>query len=360
MTLVGSYVSSMGSGPSFPIVSLPEERIVIVTGANSGLGFEIAKWTAMMGATVIMACRSEERTKEAMHKMNAEFLAEKSRGTQGLVSRDQLSLEYMYLDCASFKSVVDFVEAFTKTRRPLHVLFCNAGLGLGPYVKTGDNLEMLLQVNYLSQFLLTAKLLPIMHTSGPDIRILFMSSAAHKAANFNMETINYTGPPSSYGKMDYYGRSKLYQIMQMYSMAERLQGTNICVNSIHPGLVDTRFGRDTTGCYTCLMGLGKAVSRTQLTGAKCSIDCVVNPKLAGVTGVYFMDCKHTTPSSTARNKQKQEQLWRYSMDILSTYMTSDEIATMEGKKNVSSPPTNTTNTSPEGGAEAIPQSTTRT
>jgi NAD(P)-dependent dehydrogenase (short-subunit alcohol dehydrogenase family) len=81
--------------------------------------------------------------------------------------------------------------------------------------KTIDGFEKMLQVNYLSHFLMVAKLLPVMRKSGPDCRILFMSSDAHRACSFDVETMNYEGNASKFGRLDYYGRSKLYQVNNM-------------------------------------------------------------------------------------------------------------------------------------------------
>lgn len=323
----------MGGGHSFPLFPLTPERIIVVTGATSGIGYEIAKWCGMMGATVILACRSEEKTRRAIEQMNHEFEVEKARGTQGLSDHQTLALEFMHLDLASFKSVLKFCEEFRNSGRRLHVLFCNAGLGLGPYVKTEDNLELLLQVNYLSHFIVIAKLLDIMKSSGPDCRILLMSSMAHQAATFDLKTMNYTGNPESYPRMNYYGRSKLYQIMQTAAMARRLGGSNVYINSIHPGIVDTEFGSEATCCWRCLLGCSKfiGVTRDPLEGAKCGIDLAVNPKHAGVTGLYWIDCKITNPNSTARSEEKQEQLWTETLNLIGQHLTAEEITCIEGK-----------------------------
>lgn len=321
----------MGSGPSFPVVNLSRERTVIVTGSNTGLGYEIAKWTAMMGATVIMACRSEERARTSTDRMNEEFKAEKAKGTKGLADYDTLAIEFMKLDLASFKSVVEFSEAYKTSGRPLHVLFCNAGLGFMPYEKTEDGLEICLQVNYLSHFLLTAKLLPVMKRSGEDCRIINMSSRGHAMCNFDIKTINYEGSHDNYPSFEYYGRSKLYQIMQMYSMIRHKSTGDITVNCIYPGYVATELFRDTYSCFGNSLKCFKACfAKTPEDGAKCSIDCTVNPKLAGVSGCYFMDCKRETPSSTARDEARQEVLWKTSFEMIEKHLTEEEIAGMKG------------------------------
>lgn len=322
----------MGGGTSFPVVPLSKERVVVVTGSNTGLGYEIAKWTAMMGATVIMACRSEERARKAITRMNEEFKAEKAEGTKGLADYDTLAIEFMKLDLASFNSVVEFSEAYKQSGRPLHVLFCNAGLGLKPYVKTDDGYELCLQVNYLGHFLLIAKLLPVMKQSGEDCRILMMSSFMHSSCRFDIKTLNYEGPPEKYPESEYYSRSKLYQIMQMYSMVRHKSAGDITVNSINPGFVATEFLRDSVGVYKCLACCCRSLFASKpKDGARCSIDCTVNPKLAGVTGTYFSDFKRLTPSRTARDEDKQEALWEASFDMVKQHLTEDEIAGMRGK-----------------------------
>lgn len=321
----------MGGGTSFPVVSLPKERIVIVTGANSGLGYEIAKWTAMMGATVIVACRSEQRAREAIGRMNEAFKAEKAKGTKGLADYDTLALEFMKLDLSSFKSVTDFAEAYKRSGRPLHVLFCNAGVAFQPYSKTEDGFEICLQVNYLSHFILTAKLLPVMRRSGEDCRIINMSSLGHKLCNYDVKTLHYEGRPADYPQFEYYNRSKLYQIFQMYSMIRHKTAGDITVNCIHPGFVETGILRENetckASCINCCVG---CVGKKPIDGARCSIDCVVNPKLAGVTGIYFADFKREAPSRTARDEGKQEEMWKLTFEMIGKYLTEEELAGMKG------------------------------
>ncbi|XP_045180829.2 WW domain-containing oxidoreductase-like [Mercenaria mercenaria] len=323
----------MGGSPSFPIVPIAKDRIFIVTGANTGIGYEIAKWSAMMGATVILACRSEERARKAMETMQEEFKTEKEKGTTGLTDSPTLAIEFMKLDLASFQSVVEFCEEFKKSGRQLHVLCCNAGLGANSYKQTSDGLEIMLQVNYLSHFIIIAKLLSIMRRSGPDCRIVLTSSGFHKGGTFDLTTMNYTGNARSFPDLNYYGRSKLYQVMQAFAMSRRFKDSNVAVNSMHPGFVDSEFFRDVTGiakcCFACFRTCG--AMKNTLEGATCGIDLATNPKHAGVSGHYWVNCKITTPSSTSRDEQKQEMLWKETFPFIQKYLTEEEIADMEGK-----------------------------
>ncbi|XP_045180498.2 retinol dehydrogenase 14-like [Mercenaria mercenaria] len=323
----------MGSRASFPVVPISSDQVFIVTGANTGIGYEIAKWCAMMGATVILACRSEDRARKAMETMQEEFKTEKAKGINGLTESPNLAIEFMKLDLASFQSVVEFCEEFKKSGRLLHVLFCNAGLGFGPHIKqSGDGLEMMLQVNYLSHFIIIAKLLSIMRQSGPDCRIILMSSKAHKFGNFDVTTMNYTGTAEKFPGLDYYGRSKLYQIMQTFAMSRRLKDSNITINCMHPGVVETEFFRKMDSCIlNCHIGFSRRCGtlRTPLEGATTGIDLATNPKRTGVSGHYWIDCEIVTSTTTSRNEGKQEALWKATFPFIEQYLTETEIAELE-------------------------------
>ncbi|XP_060567726.1 retinol dehydrogenase 14-like [Ruditapes philippinarum] len=323
----------MGSSVSFPITQIPRDRIFIVTGANTGIGYELAKWCAMMGGTVILACRSEDRARKAMETMQEDFEKERAKGTTGLTENPTLALEFMKLDLASFESVVNFCDEFKKSGRKLHVLVCNAGLGFAAYKQSADGLEMMLQVNYLSHFLMIAKLLPIMRQSGPDCRIILTSSAYHHRGTFDVATMNYTGTANNFPDLNYYGRSKLYQVMQAYAMTTRLKGSNVTVNSLHPGFVDSELFREADkGIFKCCLGCFRCcgIMVTTLKGASTSIDLATNPKRAGMSGHYWTDCKIKTSSSTSRDEQKQEALWKATFPFIQKYLTESEISGMEG------------------------------
>ncbi|XP_033740272.1 WW domain-containing oxidoreductase-like isoform X1 [Pecten maximus] len=318
----------MGSTPSFPRVSIPKENISLVTGGNAGVGYHTAKWLAMMGGTVIIACRSEERAKQAIQQMNKEFAEEKQKKTTGVVDFDQLNVEFMSLDCNSLKSVMNFVQAYKSSGRKLHRLICNAGIGLQDKLSyTEDGHEQIFQVNYLSQFLLVSHLLPVMKTSGPDCRIVLVSSMAHEYTHFDpgdIEGKKYSEP--KYDTSELYGRSKLYQVMQMFRMNEILKDTNVTVLSLHPGLVKTPLLTTfRNGIFKVVLAVADLIgtSKTPFQGAWTSLNAGVNPELAGVRDVYFSDSKPKTPKSDSRNKSYQAALWDYTIECLKEYLPAD-------------------------------------
>ncbi|KAJ8314493.1 hypothetical protein KUTeg_006643 [Tegillarca granosa] len=302
----------MGKTVSFPKTQLSADKIVIVTGGNSGIGYETAKWVAMLGATVIIACRSEERADKAIKKMKSQFIKEKRKSSY---LTENLSVEFMKLDLASLKSVMSFIEEFKASGRSLHAL-----------------------VNYLSHFLIVAHFLPIMMRSGRDCRIVFVSSNTHRRAKLNLnkiQGIEYSA--SDFPSTVYYGNSKLYQIMHMYSLNRRIKHSNVTVTSLHPGYSDTQFNRafEDRRCASCLWccfinGCGKSAT----SGARTCINAVVNPRLAGIRDAYFIERKQKIPKDVSRNEIYQEQLWDYTKDLLKDYLPDDMMDYLDKKRTV--------------------------
>ncbi|XP_048765180.1 WW domain-containing oxidoreductase-like [Ostrea edulis] len=324
----------MGGSPSLPEVSLTADRVVLITGGNTGIGYETAKWIAMRGARVIIACRSEERAKAAIEQMQAEFKEERSKGTPGLCSCETLALEFMALDLASLKSVESFIDNFKAKEIKLHILLCNAGIALHAQEYTEDGFEIMFQVNYLGHFLLVAKLLPLMLNSGEDCRLIFVSSEAHRTASFDLDKAqgkHHT--KENFKRLLYYGNSKLYQIMQMYVLNRRLQKTNVTINSLHPGIVETEIARNSTDlqAWKLFFQLAKLVhvTKTPIEGAKTSITAAVNPQFKDTRDAYFVDMKISQPNSLARDQEKQEALWRYSVDCLKDFIKTEDMNYLE-------------------------------
>uniref|UniRef100_A0A8W8N740 WW domain-containing oxidoreductase n=1 Tax=Magallana gigas TaxID=29159 RepID=A0A8W8N740_MAGGI len=258
----------MGGSPSFPREPLSPEKVVIVTGGNTGIGYETAKWIAMMGAHVIIACRTKERALHAITRMEADFEQEKQKGTSGLTS-GELSVEFMELDLSSLKSTQKFIEEFKASGKPLHVLICNAGLGMHPLTYTEDGNEL------------------------------------------------------------------MFQVMQMYSLNQRINQSNVTVNSLHPGVVHSEFTRsfEDDCTWTCTYNCAKCfgVSISPYKGAITSIDVAVNSKHSGVRDVYFDKCAPASPSPEATNVENQEQLWKFSLDCLKDYITEEDLNNLGAK-----------------------------
>lgn len=318
----------MGGNISFQRIPISKDRIVVVTGGNTGIGYETAKWMAMLGASVIIACRSEKRAQEAITRMKSDFQRVKEQKTEGVTQTDDLSVEFMKLDLSSLKSTKEFVDQFTESGRPLNTLICNAGIAFHPLEYTEDGNETMFQVNYLSHLLLTFHLLPIMKRSGDDNRVILVSSHGHNnhSTPFSVDKIQgkqYNA--DNFPRFKYYGNSKLYQILQMYFMNRRLADSNVCVLSVNPGLVDTEVTRgfQDSSWMTWSWKIVRAFSKSPAEGAEHTLNAAINPALKGVRDVYFQDCKPKNTNADARNKDIQESVLEYSLSCLNDYITDD-------------------------------------
>lgn len=198
-------------------------KVVIITGANSGLGLESTKALAAKGATVVMACRNSGKAEEA----KAEVLA----------ANPAARLEVMALDNASLASVRAFADAFKAKYDRLDILLNNAGVMAIPRTLTEDGFEMQLGVNHLAHFALTGLLQDVI-TATPKSRVHSTSSSAAFSGSINLDDLM---GEKSYGRWTAYGQSKLANAAFATELNRRLQaaGYDTIANSSHPGLVMT-------------------------------------------------------------------------------------------------------------------------
>ncbi len=197
------------------------EKIVMITGANSGIGKAASLALAKMGATVVMVARDKER----------------GEATQSQVIRETQnnSINLILSDLSSLDSVRKLSEDFQTKYSRLHILINNAGLFNQRYHLTADGYENTFATNYLAPFLLTNLQLDLLKTSAPS-RIVNVSSVGHYNGHMNFDDLNLE---KKYGGWKAYGQSKLALVLFTRELAKKLEGTGVTVNSVHPGTVAT-------------------------------------------------------------------------------------------------------------------------
>lgn len=273
-------------------------KTVLITGANSGLGRATAAALLRLGARVIMGCRDRERAEEAAGQLRREL--REAAGAGELVVRE--------LDLASLRSVRAFCREVLQEEPRLDVLINNAGIFQCPYTKTEDGFEMQFGVNHLGHFLLTNLLLGLLKNSAPS-RIVVVSSKLYKYGDINFEDLN---SEQSYNKSFCYSRSKLANILFTRELARRLEGTNVTVNVLHPGIVRTNLGRH-IHIPLLVKPLFNLVSwaffKTPVEGAQTSIYLASSPEVEGVSGRYFGNCKEEELLPKAMDESVARKLW---------------------------------------------------
>lgn len=276
-----------------------EQKTVVVTGANSGMGLATTVELAKQGAHVIMVCRSESRGQTALQE------AIRRSGSE--------AIELMLCDLGDLASIRRFAEAF-KARYPvLDVLVNNAGVVMLKRQLTRDGFEMDIGVNHLGHFLLTNLLLDRL-TAAEQGRIVVVASGAYKAGS-----IHFDDPflSRSFNPIKAYAQSKLANILFTVELAERLKDTRITVNCVHPGAVATQIGvnRD-TGFGKRVLAALKPMFLTPEQGADTAIYLAASPEVAGVSGKYFYRKKQQTLKSKAADRESAKRLWAWSEQMV--------------------------------------------
>ncbi|MFC6836366.1 oxidoreductase [Halomarina ordinaria] len=201
-------------------------RVAVVTGANSGLGYEVTRELAAHGATVVMACRSEERGERARRELYAAV--------------PDADLDLRALDLADLESVRAFAEGFRAAYDDLHVLVNNAGVMHTPYRETAEGVELQFGVNHLGHFALTGHLLGRLAATPGTSRVVSVSSLLHRQGDTDFDT-----DEDEYDRHDAYARSKLANLLFAYELDRRLRAADLDVVSLaaHPGWAATNLQR---------------------------------------------------------------------------------------------------------------------
>lgn len=270
----------------------------LITGANSGIGREVVAALADMGAHVVMACRSEKRGTEALEAL--------------LKENCERSLELMYVDLASQKSISEFAEAFLSTHERLDILINNAGVLSTKRTTTLDGFELHFGVNYLGPFMLTLSLLPALKRARQG-RIVMLNSLAHKWTYVHFDDI---GLEQRYNRLLAYGHSKLCSLLFVRYLARELKraGSPITINAVHPGVVASNIIVDRhSNAFKWVAKLSRLVLISSKQGAKTPVYLACAPELEGVSGEYFVRNRIAPSSEASRDIASAERLFKMSL-----------------------------------------------
>jgi NAD(P)-dependent dehydrogenase (short-subunit alcohol dehydrogenase family) len=279
-------------------------RVAIVTGANSGIGYETTRALAGRGFTVIMACRRPDAGERAAQRIRA--------------LQPAADLHVFALDLARFADVRRFAREVQARFAKIHVLVNNAGIHTDRRVVTDDGHELTWQVNHLSHFLLTLLLLDRLKASAPS-RIVNVASRAHRWSRMNWDDLEHERDWSGWRA---YGQSKRANIVFTKELARRLEGTRVTANALHPGVVATNWARQGGG----LLQVGTFLWRPFMVSAAKGADTVVwlasSPEAEGVTGRYFYRRKEKTPRPEAADPATGARLWAVSERAVAAHLAA--------------------------------------
>ena len=285
-----------------------EEKTCLITGGSDGIGYFAARELARMGARVVIVGRSAAKTDAGVERIIAET--------------GNPAVECLLADLSSQREVRRVAAEALELLPRLDVLLNNAGAIFLSNRRSVDGLEMTFALNHIGYFLLTTLLLERLRESAPA-RIINVSSSSHwHPGRFNLEDLPKPGSNRGYRA---YGRSKLCNILYTYELARRLEGTDITVNALHPGLVQTNIARNNglIGRVVNFFIGARGVDADK--GAETLVYLAASPEVEGVTGKFFVDCRAVPSSALSYDTDLAARLWD-----LSERLTAKDDAGLEG------------------------------
>ena len=284
-------------------------KVVLVTGASSGIGLETARALAAMGAELIVMARDPARGEAARLELTRASGSANWDGTVNL----------LLCDFGDFACVRDTAQQVCERWSRIDVLCNNAGAILPERSITVDGCERTMQTNHFSHYLLTRLLEPLLVAAGSS-RVITVSSDAHLAAyrGIPFDDLTFERRWSAFGA---YSVSKLANIMFAYELARRWVDSGITSNAMHPGLVRTGFGRGGWGSQGSLFTkLAKPFYLNAAQGADTEIHLASSLEVEGVSGRYFYRRHPKRSSRASYNLEAQRRLWDESECVVGGYL----------------------------------------
>ena len=280
-----------------------KSKVVVITGATSGIGQVAAEKLAAMGARIVQVARDRERGQAAMARLN--------------LIAPGIPHTIHYADLSRLREMKRVAAEIAQAEPRIDVLINNAGAMFGKRELTEDGMERTFALNHMSYFVMTQGLRLRLAASSPA-RVVNTSSDAHKAGTVDFadlqsekayqfslpDWVRFGGPA-----FKVYARSKLMNILYTRELARKLAGTGVTANSLHPGFVATRFGDQTGGLIGFGIGIAKRFALTPEQGAETVVYLASSPEVAAVSGEYFHKCRTETPTKEAQDDVKAQRLW---------------------------------------------------
>jgi NAD(P)-dependent dehydrogenase (short-subunit alcohol dehydrogenase family) len=265
-------------------------KVVVITGATSGIGQVAAEALASKGARIVLVARDSVRGEAALGR-----LRQRAPGVAHSIH---------YADLSRLAEMKRVAQEIAAAEARIDVLINNAGAIFSSRKLTEDGLELTFATNHMAYFVLTHGLRERLLASAPA-RVVNTASAAHKSAQLDFSDLQSAHRYSAYKA---YGRSKLCNILYTRELARRLAGSGVTGNSLHPGFVATRFG-DQSGTLGAYLRLAKVFAISPEKGAETIVYLASADEVAEISGEYFYQCRSATPASRAQDDAAARQLW---------------------------------------------------
>ena len=268
-------------------------KTILITGATDGIGKQTALELAGMGARILLHGRDPERLEVTRAQIQA--------------ATQSTTIALYLADFADLQQVKAMANVLLEKEERLDVLINNAGVYAQQPALSAQGYELSFAVNHLAHFLLTMLLLDAIQSSAPA-RIVVVSSASHSSCDIDYENLTHL---QNFHGWDAYLRSKLANILFTYSLAEKIKGSDVTANCLHPGAVDTKM---LNAAFPSMQGINLS------QGAANSVYLASSPDVEGISGKYFRKLQPSEPSAISYDRDAQERLWHYSEQAVAAYL----------------------------------------
>jgi NAD(P)-dependent dehydrogenase (short-subunit alcohol dehydrogenase family) len=272
-------------------------KVVVITGATSGIGEVAAGRLAAMGARIVLVARDAARGQRTL-----DALPNNGSGAAHSI---------YYGDLSRISETKRIAAQITAVEPRVDVLINNAGALFGARTVTADNLETTFATNHMAYFVLTLGLAKSLFAAAPA-RVVSTASDAHKGYTLQFDDLQAT---SGYSAIRAYGQSKLCNILFTRELARRWSGEGVTANCLHPGFVATRFGDGSGGFLSRVVRVAKTFAISPEKGAETLVYLASSPDVGTISGEYFYKCRPATPTAAARDDATAQRLWVESAKI---------------------------------------------
>ncbi len=273
-------------------------RLVVLTGATSGVGYQAARHLAQGGAQLALVCRS----------------AAKAASVQAELQRDTTAqVDVVIADFANLSEVRQAAQTILARYPRIDVLINNAGLHNTHRQLTQDGIEMVFCVNHLASFLLTRLLLPRLLASAPA-RIIQVNSQGHRFGGLDLDDLNWE--KRHYKGLQSYGASKVAQLLTVWEMADELAGSGVTINAMHPGEVRTNIGMQNERLYRWYKRyvLWWMLKQPDISG-EALYYLAAAPEMQSVSGRFFNQTIDEKPAAHALDRALGKRVWHISQEL---------------------------------------------
>lgn len=275
-------------------------KLVVITGATSGIGYLTAKKYASMGANLICVNRNEQKSEKLKKEIEQEF---------------GVSCNYFLADLSILNDIHSVADKLAKLEQNIDVLIHNAGPYLTKKELTADGIEKIFAVHYLSSFIINYKLQEKLK-SQENSRIILVGSEGHRFAIWGIRLDDLNWDKRKYSGLKSYGSAKVAQLLSMLIFDKNLKNSGVTINTMHPGAVKTETGQENGKLYKWYK---KNILDKSLRPAEISSEALyylgVSEEIKTISGKFFNLTKIETPSPPALDLEIAEQLWKESIKI---------------------------------------------